>query len=151
MEKEFIPFKEAKDLKKLGFNMQTFGVFENNKLGKVKVILHISYTDNPIIPEEHKDRSDMFKVDNRNSTNPQWLISAPTYQQAFKWFRVEYGLIGDPIPLATSYPGPCDSFGWGICSSKNTDDWENEDGSFSTYEEAELDCIRKLIEIVKKK
>ncbi len=148
---EFIPFKEAKQLKKLGFDMQTFGVYENNKLGDPKVSLHISYTDNPVIPEEHKDRPAMFKTDNRNSSNPQWLISAPTYQQAFEWFRTEHGLIGDPTPLATSYPGPCDSFGWGICSSENSYDWENDGDSFNTYEEARLDCLKNLIHIIKKK
>jgi len=150
IEDQFIPFKEAKNLKKLGFNMQTFGVFEHNKLGNPKVILHVSYTDNPVIPEEHKDRPAMFKVDNRNSSNPQFLISAPTYQQAFEWFRTEHGLIGDPIPLGTSYAGTTYWYGWGICSSINSDNWENEGDSFSTYKEARLDCLSKLIKIVKK-
>ena len=137
LEEDFVLFKEAKTLKKLGFDMQCFGVYENNKLGNPKVSLHISYTDNPVIPEEHKDRPAMFKVDNRNSSNPQWVISAPTYQQAFKWFRKEHNLGG--YPTHQSY------------EVYNNEECIVEIYPLENFEEAELDCLRKLIEIVKKK
>ena len=149
LEELFIPFKEAKQLKKLGFDMQTFGVYENNKLGNPKVSLHISYTDNPVIPEEHKDRPAMFKSDNRNSSNPQWLISAPTYQQAFKWFREEHNLTSHihwtvgglwDFTIEKSVPR-------GLLDMTPT----RYRVDIESYEEAELASLRKLIEIIKKK
>ena len=68
-------------------------------------------------------------------------ISTPLYQQAFRWFREKYGLCN-----FINFSGD------GFCSG-----WEdlgnNEHGfeNFKTYEEAELACLRKLIEIVKTK
>lgn len=106
IEDQFIPFKEAKKPKNLGLNMQCFGWYENEEK-----ILRIYYDSHPIIPEEYKNRPALFKSDNRNSSNPQWKISAPTYQQVFEWFRTEHGLIGDPIPLGTLYPGPTNWYG----------------------------------------
>jgi hypothetical protein len=143
LEELFIPFKEAKQLKKLGFDMQTFGVYENNKLANPKVTLRISYTDNPVIPEEHKDRPAMFKSDNRNSSNPQWLISAPTYQQAFKWFREKYEHIATSrFNRRIGYKFEIDLHGGdSSCCTQ----------CYETYEEAELASLRKLIEIIKKK
>jgi hypothetical protein len=57
-------------------------------------------------------------------------IVAPIYQQAFRWFREKYDLF---ISI-THYEN-----GYSI----------NDLRRFDTYEEAELACIKKLIEIVK--
>ena len=71
----------------------------------------------------------------------EWCLPAPLYQQAFRWFREKYKLDN-----------------WVYCSDENK-------GYFAiivshrklviyneiknTYEEAELACLKKLIEIVK--
>ena len=77
-------------------------------------------------------------------------VGAPLYQQAFRWFREKYGLF--VAPNAISYEnGPYLWFfevnstilSFGIDLGE-TDDFEN-------YEEAELACLNKLIEIVKNK
>jgi hypothetical protein len=64
-------------------------------------------------------------------------ISAPTFSQCFRWFREKYGLRS-----------------W-IESIEETNHRAvivNHYGTmFSTYEEAELECLKKLIEIVKNK
>jgi len=70
-------------------------------------------------------------------------IDAPLYQQAFRWFREKYGLFTQPNRTV-------DKEGvWYYFSieTKRTDVCE---GSFS-YEEAELACLEKLIEIVESK
>ena len=76
---------------------------------------------------------------------------APLYQQAFRWFREKHGLIGQPIPLSISYPGKVTHYGWSIVSNQNSNDWENENDRFKSYEEAESACLDKLIEIIKNK
>ena len=68
-------------------------------------------------------------------------LKAPLYQQAFRWFREKYGLPS-----------------W-IYTSNNKEYWYSvlKDGRmlvrdykpFETYEETELECLKKLIEIVK--
>lgn len=144
IENLFIPFKEAKQLKKLGFDMECFGHFENEEK-----ILRISYESHPHIPEEHKDRPAMFIHDNRNSKNPQWMITAPTYQQVFQWFREEHNLtshihwtVGGKWDYTIEKSIPRDLLDMSPIRYRV---------DIETYEEAELACLRKLIEIIKKK
>jgi hypothetical protein len=62
--------------------------------------------------------------------------SAPLYQQVFRWFREKYGIVGYCyIPNETGY--------WGHS-------FENK-AKYGTYEEAELECVKELISIVKNK
>ena len=69
-------------------------------------------------------------------------IEAPLYQQAFRWFREKHTLYGT-IRYGNNefdksiYLFPCIN---GIISGND---------SFETQEEAELECLKKLIEIVK--
>ena len=77
-------------------------------------------------------------------------IAAPLYQQAFRWFREKYGLFGAPNVI--SYEGG--RYLWffdinSIILPLGTDLGETYD--YETYEEAELECLKKLIEITKTK
>ena len=62
-------------------------------------------------------------------------IKVPLYQQAFRWFREKYGL--DNAVLKDKYV---------IETQEDLPTWYY---GFNTPEEAELACLRKLIEIVK--
>ena len=72
-------------------------------------------------------------------THADQECSAPLYQQAFRWFREKY----QASPTIH-------------CMSEQGNSWKyhipNEGGErdFNTYEEAELACLIKLIEICKK-
>jgi hypothetical protein len=69
---------------------------------------------------------------------------APTYSQAFRWFREKYNLFG------YSYPNDYQTYGYRIVEVKSPEnkeliyDW----GTNNTNEEAELACLEKLIEII---
>jgi hypothetical protein len=66
------------------------------------------------------------------------IIGAPLYQQAFRWFREKYGYLSNIHDFNGNFKATLS----GNCN------WL---GSWTkTYEEAELDCLIKLIEIVKK-
>lgn len=67
------------------------------------------------------------------------LLSAPLYQQAFRWFRKKHKLEAYSIPKSRLEKG---WYQWSI-------DGINYHKGFRTYEAAELDCLKKLIEIVK--
>ena len=70
---------------------------------------------------------------------------APLYQQAFRWFREKYEL------HSHIYPGLLWNISGGVWDLDgyvdSRYDWDSE--PFKTFEEAELDCLQKLIEIVK--
>ena len=67
-------------------------------------------------------------------------VTTPLYHQAFRWFRVNYGLVSYIKEQAKGR------------YSYNIERWE--DYSFSSalvgsWDEAELDCLKKLIDICK--
>ncbi len=73
---------------------------------------------------------------------PHGGISAPTYSQAFRWFREKYDLFcwiekfhKDETYIFQIPPA----------------NFTKIQGDFKTYEEAELACLQKLIQIVKPK
>ena len=67
---------------------------------------------------------------------------APLYQQAFRWFREKYNL-KSCIMFRTSMEDNKEYYDWLIKGQ------EVVYRHFNTYEEAELECLKKLIEIVK--
>jgi hypothetical protein len=82
-------------------------------------------------------------MDSGNSNQPplDYACSKPTYSQAFRWFREKYKL-GAIVA----------QFGWGIENELGQIIYDVSDGKTpSCYEESELDCLVKLIEIVKEK
>lgn len=131
MNKEFIPYEQALALKKLGFDEQCFGIYEiQDKL------LVIDYNNKPLTEEQQK-RPTMYIPNNRNSVLPQWAISAPLYQQVFRWFREK---------------------GWELFIMRINEGFYTLSSPifpssilYKTYEEAEIDCLNKLIELVKEK
>jgi len=64
--------------------------------------------------------------------------SAPLYQQCFRFFREKY----NASPLITCYSELGNAWKYHIPN-------EGGEQGFNTYEEAELECLKKLIEIVK--
>ena len=77
---------------------------------------------------------------------------APLYQQAFRWFREEHGLVKQDYlffkkNVRNAFNISKDDGENLYDSCYNSNDEEIGDG-FSTYEEAEFACLNKLIEIV---
>ena len=121
MNKEFVPYELAVKLKALGFEKSCFGGFYDNG------DLHIQRVDfqSPL----------------------EGFCLSPLFQQAFRWFREKYNLFGC-IDLHSCIPPH-----WFVrIDNIVTNDYvfhsEDEQKKFITYEEAELACLTKLIEIV---
>lgn len=121
LEKEFIPHTESLVLKELGFDEPCFGMFKVNKL----------YIDYPRIT------NNVLK-----KTNLDNYCTAPTYSQAFKFFREKYNL------KSWIEEHTVDTFIYQIRPHKLTDYSDGEIYVYERYEEAELTCLKKLIEIV---
>ena len=128
MDKEFIPYDLVLILKELGFDEPCVAIFgRNNELS----------VDDGFYKQEnyHKD-----------------TVLAPTYSQAFRWFREKYSLTWEhqfDDSNISLYVGEM------AYPDNNLDFFkiiEVEYGRYNkAYEEAELECLKKLIEIFKNK
>lgn len=117
MEKEFVPYQLSLDLKELGFDEPCLAFYW--------------ITGNFYITAEYHNYVGFHKQNQLGDYNYD-SISAPTFSQAFRWFREKYK---SKFILSEDYY-------WiiGIGQTKA-----------HSYEEAELECLKKLIEIVKEK
>ena len=127
MEKDFIPYEEALALKELGFDKPCFGWYQSSRL---------------------KKEYDPLKNSGNQSYQRKEDCNAPTFSQAFRWFREKHGLvswISFRIDLKKKYL-------WYITDVK---DIVTRDGDYifdlqiESYEEAELACLKKLIVLLK--
>jgi hypothetical protein len=76
---------------------------------------------------------------------------APLYQQAFRWFREKHGWISNVWTICISTDG-ITSFEYAIDTLDDLGVSQyRENFPYKTYEEAELECLKELIEIVKEK
>ena len=126
MTKEFIPYEQALALKKLGFDEPCFGYY--------------SEQGNYIL-EEGKVNSNC----NKPGMNSRYC-TAPTYSQAFRWFREKYGYYYEIFVDDDKTFGFLISYFLEIGRANKP-----IQRKYATYEEAELECLIKLIEIVKTK
>jgi predicted 3-demethylubiquinone-9 3-methyltransferase (glyoxalase superfamily) len=119
MNKEFIPYEQALELKELGFDEGCLAIYNINEE------LETGYYQN------------------------KYVIAAPLYQQAFRWFREKYGLAYQfQYYHVTKWTFQILEF-TEIKITPNT--LVSETSKVLTYEEAELACLKKLIEIVNNK
>ena len=127
MDKEFIPYDLASALKELGFDEHCLSAFFEDKI----------------------KRCDNIK----NSTSD--YLSAPLYQQAFRWFREKHNLRGFIGFRPNVKQFDCHIYDMSLSgieyTKQRTMEEFNKDPKVGTYEEAELECLKKLIEIVKRK
>jgi hypothetical protein len=127
MEKEFVPYELALDLKQLGFDEPCFAYY--------------SYDGDYILGIDEVRFDTISTYDqNSNLSEDSNACTAPLYQQAFRWFREKHNLFGQ-VNIHTYF----------IYNISNGDFKmvKKYDKLFETYEEAELECLKKLIEIVK--
>jgi len=134
MEKEFVPYELALRMKQLGFDEPCLKAYDKNSM-----LYHSHKTDK------------LFTVLNSNLSTQ---CSAPLYQQAFRWFREKYDFSHS---INKTYRGQYMPYVNGeelldINSEKKVDDNVIDDFGYKwlydSYEEAELACLEKLIEIV---
>lgn len=118
MEKEFIPYDSALELKKLGFGEPCFGFYDTDGYW------YLQYCRN----------GNIFKINNG--------ALSPTFSQTFDWFREKYKLHLTITSISQ------ESWQWHITKpGESLGKLYEED--FYTYKDAEIDGLKKLIELVK--
>lgn len=159
MEKEFIPYEQALALKELGFDEPCMYAWCITREYRIKYDGKISLkTDGNPFGQFYKGKSFNGKYSpNKNKIQ----CSAPTFSQAFRYFREKYDLVIEPcVPFQRLYSTEEDyfeilEFGYRIYSFdqfrgglRDKIEWDGYDNS--NEEEAELECLKKLIEICTK-
>ena len=143
--KEFVPYKQALALKELGFDEPCFANY---------TVIPEDEIDWFTIPEQGiTDKTSFGSSKNYNSKSfeEEGTISAPTFSQAFRWFRETYNIDAWVQPFVAQSKKnipylPDESYGYFIF----------KDGVFVCDkvdllgpEEAELACLIELIKIAK--
>ena len=124
LEKEFVPYQESLELKELGFDEPCFGYYTEDKMWR---------------PASYSYEGTEYPW---NSVWP--YTTAPTFSQAFRWFREKYGLYS----WITMELGATLTFCWIITGENKSTEHK---AFFKSYEEAEEACLIELINICKKK
>lgn len=125
MQKEFINHKQAIDLKELGFDENCLAYWLSNNT------LHIGVESSVVM---------LAAFGNITYTK------APLNQQAFRWLRDKHNLVGNITSIYLDETHTDYKF-WFYIQDNNDDD---EEVFYGTYEEAEEECLNKLINISKK-
>lgn len=137
MKKDFVSYEQALELKELGFNEPCLGKFV--LLVKGDTVPHFQYNNR---------RNEAESIDegmwyNHNGLNLDYVCSAPTLSQAFRFFREKYN-------LHVNKTGNVNYTSFNITEPKiellsflRYMDTKNH------YEEAESACLDKLIELAK--
>jgi len=123
MNKEFIPYEQALALKELGFDEPCIAIYSNAN-PKTGLYTLKKYRLKLIKQASQKDKG----------------VKAPLYQQAFRWFRDEHGMSG-------SIQIEHDAYQWSIFEEGETSGLASDNWDGTDYEEAELACLEKLIEM----
>jgi hypothetical protein len=124
MKNDIVPYHIALDMKSIGFDEPCFAWYVSGSYG-------LEYGE--VI------KSDLIRDG----------IVAPTFSQAFRWFREKYNLFCEIQIDRTTEPKFCfDIFQYehfGNYEKIEVEEWY----LYRTQEEVELECLKKLIEIVK--
>jgi len=134
MKREFLTYEQSLGMRAIGFTEPCLAYYDKDGdfLGDISVN---EDTDNLYTNADFVMYQD-FKVAD---------VSAPTFSQAFRWFREKYNLIG---LVEGGYDNGKNIFTYVIWNGFKDN---IIDEYYETYEEAELACLNKLIEIVKNK
>ena len=124
---EFIPYKQALALKELRFDEECLASW--------------SPKTKELIPTLYGCGALLFNVDGLITNKTEDILcSAPLYQQVFRWFREKHNLI---IIINKGMSFYCKIHNPMTCFI------DKSLYGFNTYEEAELECLKKLIELIK--
>jgi len=137
MTTNFVPQEIAKQLRELGFDEPCLAYYDKDGdlLGDIGINEDI----------DNLYRNSYFVIYKDFSESE---YTAPLYEQAFRWFREKYGFMG----RVDCFFGPI-GYTYRIYNIKDEKivTWSEPENDFDNYEEAEIACLNKLIEIVKTK
>ena len=137
LEKEFIPYEQALALKQLEFDEPCLGHYQDRDETTMHGAVATSKNVHFFIGETNK----RFIVRNSPISN---CVLAPTFSQAFRWIRDTHNLNAQIAFCEYSVVSE-NAWKYTLDNPTGIQLWN---GKYSTYEEAELECLKKLIDII---
>ena len=134
MDKEFISYEQALALKELGFNEPCMAIYYSK--------------DKSFSWHHHKDHTN----DESALDSGKFNISAPLYQQAFRWFRNKYHIYAEIsiLNISKEQGVDCELIIKPLSDKNGIAEYYKILGVFE-YDVAEQISLNELIEIVKNK
>jgi len=129
LEKEFIPYDRALALKELGFEEECLAYYDR-------------------LEDSKGAMKQVFRLGTVNGIFTHFTL-APLYQQAFKFFREKHNILANVYANASGFLYQWEDAVGGTHRGYSDFEGPNDSGVWDTYEEAELACIDKLIELIK--
>ena len=130
MEREFVSYEVALELKELGFDEHCFAFYglsrDDYKTTRLSIFQNLK-TD--YLPDVH---------------HLDVTCDAPLYQQAFRFFREKYMLSGEIYIFKNIWNFDIEDI------SNSIQLYTSDIMCYNSYEEAEIACLVKLIEICRK-
>jgi hypothetical protein len=124
---EFIPYEESIELRDLGFDSICLYIYDN-----------------------HRDNIRLPIYGLFDNEEPERFINAPLYTQVFNWFREKHNIEGFTTPLISEVKGI-------TFNNRKYQSFVIKDGNrydsrlYDTFDEAQIICVRKIINIMKEK
>lgn len=141
MNREFVPYEQALALKEIGFDEPCFAYY------------YCYLLDSPVelrIEANTRTNTQFINVDAKSN------CISPLYQQALRWFREKHNMVHIINPLTMTAEIDFldeitrhDQYGDYIHHEHMYDDNNENEARYSSYEEADLACLKRMIEIVK--
>ena len=150
MKKEFVPYEIALELKELGFDRPCFLKIQYSS--GIDIFTGSKFKNSIWLGNGYDAQIDGKKLKYEypiNSDQKYGELKIPTFSQVFKWFREDHFLHSHITCSCTV--NEILSYDWTIHKIMNPGTREENfiKDYERTYEEAELECLKKLIEIVK--
>ena len=134
MNREFVPYAESLELKELGFDEPCLGAWAEHGF---------------MTPNDVSTLQDDITIEDIENTQDENMCLSPLYQQAFRWFR-DKKLSDACICRYQSRDDGGVYYYYIINHDFGIKETRHLKEGFFSYEQAELACLRKLIEICRK-
>ena len=144
MKQEFVPYEQAFALLDLGFDEPCVACFTFGNKKYIEILEE--FTTSSQLGEQMdrrlknilEDDQDQYTLEDYFDVQDESSFAAPTFSQAFRWFREKHAL------SSWVYNGYMDKYFYTILRNGRL---VQANKSVTTYEEAELACLKKLIKL----
>jgi len=145
MNKEFVPYDQALELKELGFDEPCLGYYRKDnltlKFGEGFELVTRNYRRNVM---HYTLKNSRYIAGSNAPDGYYYLTTSPTFSQAFRWFKEKHEIFSSVWDFESDKKFFID-WGFGIHTFK-VDNFND-----TREEHLKLECLKKLIEIVKNK
>jgi hypothetical protein len=146
MNKEFVPYDIALELQNIGFNEPCLAGYQKTEVGSPILVIPFLRSINGNIDIDKINNFTNSYIKNRKA---DYYCTAPLFQQVFEFFRNTYTLKGEIVHTTSTGKYAYTIWKWNFDNHIGKHERIGVINSWFKHEDASLECIRHLIDIVK--